>query len=46
MRWTIQTCFSGLTCALGLAGCAGLDAKPVASLSASNMMSPSGNSES
>jgi hypothetical protein len=46
MRWTIQTCFSGLTCALGLAGCAGLDAKPVASLSASNMMSPSGYSES
>ena len=46
MRWTIQTCFSGLSCALVLAGCAGLDAKPIASLSATSMMSPSGYSES
>jgi len=46
MRRTIETCFAGLTCALVLAGCAGIDGKPVASLSASNMMSPSGYTES
>jgi len=46
MRWTIHFTFAVPVCAFALAGCGGIDMKPVASLSASNVMSPSGYSES
>jgi hypothetical protein len=46
MRSTLQNWFAVPMCALALVACGSVDMKPVASLSATNMMSPSGYSES